>query len=58
MLLLKKVKKGKQMNKKPLMTKTKAEVLKEQQYFINATMEGCAISRKEAEDKVWKFFKE
>ena len=46
------------MDKKPLMTKTKAEVLKEQQYFINATMEGCAISRKEAEDKVWKFFKE
>ena len=44
------------MNKKPLMSK--AEFLKGHQYFINATMKGCAVSRKEAEDKVWKFFKE
>jgi len=56
MLLLKKVKKGKQMDKKPVMTK--AEFLEWQQSFVESMSEFWNESRKEAEERVWKNTKE
>jgi hypothetical protein len=54
-LLLKKVKKGKQMDKKPLMTK--AEFLEWQQDFVESMSKFWNESRKEAEERVWEVTK-
>ena len=57
MLLLKKVKKGKQMDKKPLLSK--AEMLSEipAKKFINHIVESSKLSKEEAEELLWEAIK-